>query len=124
MKKKSTTCFSIAEEVYPNDPSQLNRYKKQREENGFDDTETWHLDKTFALFIIPRLKRFIKVNNGFPNGETYESYIEKLKFIVKSLEEYYYNEDEETSLEIEKERLQNAKNAVNTLSQLWFHLWW
>lgn len=79
MKKKSTTCFSIAEEVYPNDPSQLNRYKKQREENGFDDTETWHLDKTFALFLIPRLKRFIKVNNGFPNGETYESYIEKLK---------------------------------------------
>lgn len=124
MKKKSTTCFSIAEEVYPNDPSQLNRYKKQREENGFDDTETWHLDKTFALFLIPRLKRFIKVNNGFPNGETYESYIEKLKFIVKSFEEYYYEEDNDSSLEIEKERLQNAKNAVNTLSQLWFHLWW
>ena len=124
MKKKSTTCFSIAEEVYPNDPAQLNRYKKQREENGFDDTETWHLDKTFALFIIPRLKRFIKVNNGFPNGETYESYIEKLKFIVKSFEEYYYEEDNDSSLEIEKERLQNAKNAVNTLSQLWFHLWW
>ena len=124
MKKKSNTCFSIAEEVYPNDSAQLNKYKKQREENGFDDTETWHLDKTFALFLIPRLKRFIKVNNGFPNGETYESYIEKLKFIVKSFEEYYYEEDNDSSLEIEKERLQNAKNAVNTLSQLWFHLWW
>ena len=116
--------FSIAEEVYPNDPATLNKYKKQREEQGFDDTETWHLDKTLALFLIPRLERFIQVNNGFPTGETEESYDEKLNFIINSFKEYYYNEDQEVSLEIEKERLLNAKKAAALLGELWFDLWW
>ena len=116
--------FSIAEEVYPNDPATLNKYKKQREEQGFDDTETWHFDKTLALFLIPRLERFIQVNNGFPTGETEESYDEKLNFIVNSFKEYYYNEDQEVSLEIEKERLLNAKKAAALLGELWFDLWW
>ena len=116
--------FSIAEEVYPNDPATLNKYKKQREEQGFDDTETWHLDKTLALFLIPRLERFIQVNNGFPTGETEESYDKKLNFIINSFKEYYYNEDQEVSLEIEKERLLNAKKAAALLGELWFDLWW
>ena len=122
--KPSVTCFSIAEECYSNDPDKLERYLKQRETQGFDDTETWHLDKTLALFLIPRLKRFIQVNNGFPNEETYESYIEKLRFIVKAFEEYYLQENVDTSLEIEKERLKNAQQAVELLSKLWFCLWW
>jgi hypothetical protein len=126
--KSSTTTeindFSIAEEVYKDEPKKLEKYKKQRDKNGFDDTETWYLDKTFALFLIPRLKRFIQVNNGFPNGETIESYNEKLNFIVDSFEEYYQDENVEVSLELEKERLSNAKKAVAILGELWFDLWW
>ena len=126
--KSSTTTeinnFSIAEEVYRDEYEKLEKYKKQRDERGFDDTETWYLDKTFALFLIPRLKRFIQVNNGFPNGETEQSFNEKLNFIVKSFEEYYYDENVEVSLEIEKERLSNAKKAVAMLAELWFDLWW
>jgi uncharacterized protein (DUF2164 family) len=116
--------FSIAEEVYKDEPDKLERYKKQRDERGFDDTETWHLDKTVALFLIPRLKRYIEVNNGFPCGETETSFNEKLNFIVKSFEEYYYDENNEQSLELEKERLNNAKKAVLALGELWFDLWW
>ena len=126
--KLSTTSeknnYSIAEEVYKDEPEKLERYKKQREENGFDDTETWYLDKTFALFLIPRLKRFIQVNNGFPNGETIESYNEKLNYIVKAFEEYYNDENVEVSLDLEKERLSNAKKAVAILGEIWFDLWW
>ena len=116
--------FSIAEEVYKDEPEKLEKYKKQRDEIGFDDTETWHLDKTVALFLIPRLKRYIQVNNGFPGGETEESFNDKLDFIVKSFEEYYYDENNEQSLELEKERLNNAKKAVVILGDLWFDLWW
>ena len=126
--KLSTTTernnFSIADEVYKDVPERLEHFKKQREENGFDDTETWHLDKTIALFLMPRLERFIQVNNGFPADETEESYNEKLNFILKSFQEYYYNENEEVSLEIEKERLSNAKKAAVLLGELWFDLWW
>jgi hypothetical protein len=122
--KPSVTCFSVAEECYSTDPVKLEKYKKQKEEQGFDDTETWHLDKSFALFLLPRLKRFIEVNNGFPVGETYESYIEKLNSIVKAFEEYYLNDNAENSLELEKERLKNAQQSVELLSKLWFCLWW
>jgi hypothetical protein len=116
--------FSVAEEVYSDEPEKLEKYKKQRDEKGFDDTETWHLDKTVALFLIPRLKRYIEVNNGFPNGETEQSFNEKLNFIVKSFEEYYQDENIKVSLELEKERLANAQKAILILSDLWFDLWW
>lgn len=126
--KLSTTTeknnFSIAEEVYPDEPEKLERYKKQRDERGFDDTETWHLDKSLTLFLIPRLKRFIELNNGFPSGQTEESFNEKLNFILESFEEYYYNENDEVSLELEKERLSNAKKAAALLGEIWFDLWW
>ena len=116
--------FSIAEEVYKDEPEKLEKYKKQRDENGFDDTETWHLDKTVALFLIPRIKRYIQVNNGFPAGMTEELYNEKLNYIVKAFEEYYLDENVEVSLELEKERLSNAKKAVAILGEIWFDLWW
>jgi hypothetical protein len=116
--------FSVAEEVYCDEPEKLEKYKRQREQNGFDDTETWHLDKTVALFLLPRLKRYIQVNNGFPNGETEESFNEKLNYIIKSFEEYYQDENVEVSLELEKERLINARKAVAILGELWFDLWW
>jgi hypothetical protein len=126
--KSSTTTeinnFSIAEEVYSDEPEKLEKYKKQRDERGFDDTETWHLDKTVALFLLPRLKRYIQVNNGFPCGMTEELYNEKLNYIVKSFEEYYQDENVEVSLELEKERLSNAKKAVAILGEIWFDLWW
>jgi len=126
--KLSTTTernnFSIADEVYKDVPERLDHFKKQREENGFDDTETWHLDKTVALFLMPRLERFIQVNNGFPCGETEESYNKKLNFILNSFKEYYYNENDEVSLELEKERLSNAKKAAALLGEIWFDLWW
>ena len=117
-------CFSLAEECYKDDPKKLEHYKKQRDEQGFDDTETWHLDKTIALFLLPRLKRFIQVNNGVPSGETEESFNEKLNFIIKSFEEYYLNDNDVSSLELEKERLINAKKGLEYLTNLWFGLWW
>ena len=117
-------CFSVADEIYEKDLVKKEQYRQQRFEHGFDDTETWHMDRTMALFMIPRLKRFLEVNNGIPNGETEESYDEKLNFILNSFKEYYFNEDQEVSLEIEKERLSNAKKAAVLLGELWFDLWW
>ncbi len=122
-KRCDINSFSVADECY-SDTSKLEMYRKQRDEWGFDDTETWHLDKTFALFMIPRLKRYIEVNNGFPSGETEESYNEKLHYIVKTFEEYYIETEEQTSLDKEKERITNVNKAVKLLSDLWLELWW
>lgn len=51
-------CFSLMEEG----DSRWGEFKKQRLEQGFDDSETWALDHTIASFILPRLKCFY--NNG------------------------------------------------------------
>jgi hypothetical protein len=74
--------------------------------------------------MIPRLKRYIEVNNGFPGGETEESYNEKLQYIVNAFEEYYIETEEQTSIEKEKERITNVNKAVKLLSDLWLELWW
>jgi len=118
--------FSVADEVYEKDITTREMYKQQRFENGFDDTETWHMDRTIALFIIPRLKKFIEVNNGIPTGETVESYNEKLNFIISAFENYYAtNRYYESVDDIERKQLtDDVKKAVEYLSKLWFELWW
>ena len=118
-------CFSIADEVYQKDLKQQEIYRQQRFLNGFDDTETWHMDRTMALFIIPRLKRFMEINNGIANGETEESYYEKMRFIVKAFEDYYASDKYYKSEMPEREELiNNVKQALEYLHNLWFELWW
>ena len=118
--------FSVADEVYEKDLATREMYKQQRFENGFDDTETWHMDRTIALFIIPRLKKFIQVNNGIPNGETIETYNEKLNFIISTFENYYATNKYYESVD-DNERKQltdDVKIALEYLTKLWFEMWW
>jgi len=119
-------CFSVANEIYEKDLVKKEHYRQQRFERGFDDTETWHMDRTMALFIIPRLKRFIEVNNGIPNGETEESYDEKIRFIISAFENYYVSDKYFNSVDIEerKKLTDDVRLAVEYLSKLWFELWW
>ena len=118
--------FSVADEIYEKDLVKKEQYRQQRFERGFDDTETWHMDRTMALFIIPRLKRFIEVNNGIPNGETEESYDEKIRFIISAFENYYVSDKYFNSVDIEerKKLTDDVRLAVEYLSKLWFELWW
>ena len=118
--------FSVADEVYEKDLATREKYKQQRFEQGFDDTETWHMDRTIALFIIPRLKKFIELNNGIPTGETVESYNEKLNFIISAFENYYAtNKYYESVDDAERKQLtDDVKQAVEYLSKLWFEMWW
>jgi len=118
--------FSVADEIYSKDLATREMYKQQRFEQGFDNTETWHMDRTIALFIIPRLKKFIEINNGIPVGETVESYNEKLKFIISAFENYYAtNRYYESVDDAERKQLtDDVKKAVEYLSKLWFELWW
>jgi hypothetical protein len=119
-------CFSVADDVYEKDPVVKEKHRQRRFEFGFDDTETWHLDRTMALFIVPRLKRFMEVNNGIANGETEESYYEKLRFIIQAFENYYATDQYFNSVDIEerKKLTDDVRLAVEYLSKLWFELWW
>ena len=44
----------------------FNKIKSKVDKNGIYDSELWNLDTCFAHFILPRLKRYNKIRNGFP----------------------------------------------------------
>ena len=56
-----------------NDDERAYEFKKDKKECGFSDDETWSLDASITLFILPRLKRFRKII------ETVRSYPADLK---------------------------------------------
>lgn len=96
-------------------------YKKlfnQKNKKGFDDSEIWNLDETIAFLIIPRIKRYIKINKSHPAHLTSEEYNFRLCFILKSLEDFYlYKENQES-----KFYKDNLKKSLSMLTELWFHL--
>lgn len=44
------------------------RHWWQRRTRGWDDSELWNLDLTFARYIQPRLSRFRETTYAYPNG--------------------------------------------------------
>lgn len=61
---------------------------KQKEERGFSDDELWSLDKTIALFIFPRLKRFKEIYGGFPGNLSSEEWDQILDKMINSFNIY------------------------------------
>lgn len=108
--------FSLAED----DSEFSEKYKKQRMERGFDDTETWNLNTTFANFMLPRLKAFREI--GVPFGhpailENEEEWGEIIDKIIHALELYL---DEDNELEDEKE----IQEGIDLFAKYFFNLWW
>lgn len=83
--------FSNEEGVTPKD-KRFNRYAKQLLKRGFDDSETWDLGLSMAEWMIPRLKRFKKLNVGYPGRfakykDGYEKWNKIIDEILWMLEE-------------------------------------
>ncbi len=121
-KKKQYNNFSIAHTI--SDKTNQKKWRKQREQRGFDDTEIWNLHYTMYQFMIPRLERFRDIAMSFPSSETSESYNEKLNFIINSFKaRYELYEKYGISIKEEKEICDNADRAAYLLGVLWFDLW-
>lgn len=116
-------CFSLTNELDKDDKRQ-ETFKQQRLERGFDDTETWNLDYTIASFILPRLKRFKEVSNGYPGTMTFEEWQDILDKIINAFE-LKANEDE-TSYTIEEDEANCKKiqEGLNLFAKYYSHLWW
>lgn len=59
---------------YDSTPEDRIKYNAQRSKAGVGDDETFAIDKTLAVFILPRLKRFREVMNGYPSEMTWEEW--------------------------------------------------
>ena len=61
----------------------------QRMFRGWDDSETWSLDREFHKWILPRLKRFGELTCAYPDNKKYptlEKWQEEIQKRVKQLE--------------------------------------
>ena len=100
------------------------KWKKEREECGFDERETWNLDFTFFCWLYERLKKYkevspvdlsckiVKVNNEEKNLE------EWIDIMINNAEALIllgmYSE----------ENIKLAEFTIEIFKQTIFYLWW
>jgi hypothetical protein len=60
----------------------------QRLTRGWDDRETWNLDRAFALYILPRLKGFRDMSPTHPHELTPEQWQWVIDQMIFSFEWY------------------------------------
>lgn len=106
------------------------KYRKQRLQRGFDDTETWNLDSTILHFILPRLKRFKELANGYPAAlGSFEEWQKKLDKAIADIECIY---DDSSIGHMSKEEQQAyfakqdqaEKDIAEFIGEYLFDLWW
>lgn len=100
----------------------FNRFKYlfQRLYRGFDDRDTWSLDYSLYRWLLPRLKRFKEVNNGFYDKEydSFEDYQNELQKRIDQLE-FILNSEREDDLFFQ-ERENFNKWLLKDLNKLWW----
>jgi len=100
----------------------LEEFRKQRLERGFDDTETWNLDNTIALFIVPRLKRFKEVTDCYPYGyESIENWKEAIQKMIDGFE-LWITHDKWDHRDVEKHK--KVDEAIQLFAKEFKALWW
>jgi hypothetical protein len=100
------------------------RYKKHLEQlksRGFSDSETWSLYSVIAEFIIPRLKRFKEINNGYPYGLTMKEWNTTIDKMVFAFE--YLLDDERMSKFPEADDIK-VQEGLRLFSEYFRALWW
>jgi hypothetical protein len=94
----------------------------QRLIRGFDDSDTWSLDHTIAIFALPRLKRYIEITDGrfHINGLSNDEWLEILNEI-KWLFEQYQNGN---IYSFDRKLNERADKAVKLFGEYYQYLWW
>lgn len=114
-------CFTLE----PNDPE----FVKQRIENGFDESETWNLERTVVMFVTPRLRMLadrIIGNHEFPGGyyKCYEDWEKDLLFVLNNFEEMIEVAKKSDFTGIwDEENADNYRKAMELFGKILPHLW-
>lgn len=97
------------------------RWRKQREERGFDDTELWNLNNTIIYFILPRLKAYREMERwGTPMGLEEKHWNEILDRIIIGFELFDYNWSSKEELMLNERKFKIAMK----LFAKWFGALW
>lgn len=78
----------------------LKRYQTQRIDQGFDDSELIDLDLTIVKFALPRIKRFLEIEEkeflNFEQDSSQIQYFKDLRQIILDLENYNHDKTDLT----------------------------
>jgi len=86
---------------------------------GFSDDETWNLDDTISKFVLPRLKRFKEINNGYPHGMTWKQWNSKLNKMIKAFELII-----EDNYMMPKSKCKKVDEGLDLFREHFRALWW
>lgn len=98
------------------------KFKKQREKRGWDDSETWCLTNSFFEWAIPRLKRFKELIICYPCSLTMDKWKDIIQKMIDGFElglkvdgAYYTLGDKE---------YKKMTEALDLWHKWFFDLWW
>jgi hypothetical protein len=125
MKQKLTSRWSLKEPLYLEKTDK--RYKahlKELKETGFSHAETWGLNSVIAEFILPRLKRFKEVQNGYPSNLTEYQWNIILDKMIFAFDWALTHEDKDRSEEEFKDGFKKFDEGMKLFSENFMDLWW
>jgi len=128
-KEKLTSKWSLKKPLYIGKGDQrYEKHLKRLKATGICDTEMWSLDATIAEFILPRLKRFKEVNNGYPSCFTEKKWNEILDKMIFAFE--WAMEDVDISVHADLSKKENKlgwkkyEEGMNLFAENFMDLWW
>jgi len=98
------------------------RFLYQRLTRGWDDSETWGLDHELAKHILPRLKRFKEVTNGYPNELTPESWDAILDEMIFAFQ--FYSTEKMYQWDSTPEEYSRVQKGLELFGKYYPDLWW
>ncbi len=116
--KSRKNYYGCAHEI-PKTDDRHPKWKEQRKTRGFDDTETWSLDRAIAAFTLPRLKRFREIEVCWPGN--LKSRVEWNKILDEMI--YYFEwllKDNNLCVIEERRAIKGWKLFVKYYRALWW----
>jgi len=86
-----------------------------------------NIQKELLSVLIPRLRMFRKLNNGWPSDseyKTFESWCEMLDSVINGLTSWWVTLDALVKVENKNEIKKNAQHSLTLLSTWFLNLWW
>lgn len=127
MSSKLKSRWSLKTPLYlEKTDKRYSRHVKQLKRHGFSDAETWGLDSVIVEFVLPRLKRFKEIHNGFPGGGdmTEQKWEEILDKMIFAFEFYSMKDDWSENKPGFDLDYQNYEEGMRLFAKWLPHLWW
>lgn len=92
---------------------------------GWSDRETWNLDHTMAVWLLPRLKKFKELNilhpMEFKNKKEWDKVLDKMIFSLQ-----YVVDDYEDFKDLKEWNANHKKveEGLQLIGKYWQNLWW